>query len=216
MNKTISQTIYETLKNDIIVGSLKSGIKLKLNILKDKYGVSVSILRETLSRLASEGFIEAKEQKGFYVSPISKEDFQEILDLRILIECHAIKVAIENRTDDWESELVASYHKLRLMEKRIENEEFDKINEWKTCDRKFHQTIIASTNSKHLIELHSLIYDKYLRYQMKVLTFRGDEVLDHQKLFDAIILGDIELSQEILKNHITEGFRKTNLDELGK
>jgi len=211
MDKTISQTIYDKLKNDIILGNLFPGIKLKLNVLKTEYGVSVTILRETLSRLASEGFIEAKEQRGFYVSSVSKEDFEEILDLRILIECHAIKIAIKNRTDDWESQLVASYHKLKLMEKRIEDEEFDKIVEWKTCDRNFHQTIISGSKSKHLIELHSIIYDKYLRYQMKVLTFRGkDEVSEHKKLLDAIIKGDIELSQNILENHIKEGIKKIN------
>lgn len=213
MNKTISQTIYEKLKDDIILGDLLPGIKLKLNVLKDKYGVSVSILRETLSRLASEGFIEAKEQKGFYVSCVSKDDFQEIIDLRILIECHAIKIAIENRTDDWESLLVASYHKLRLMEKRIDGGELEKLNEWKESDRAFHQTIVSGTKSKHLIDLYSLVYDKYLRYQMKVLTFRGDsEVSEHKKLLDTIINGDIKSSQEILKKHIIAGSKKTNLE----
>ena len=64
-SSTVGQSTFQTIKEDIIFGVLKPGLKLKLSVLKDQYNASVSILRETLNRLASEGFVEAKDQRGF-------------------------------------------------------------------------------------------------------------------------------------------------------
>ena len=75
---TIGSTVYKQIKRDIIFGELAPSSKLKLEGLKNKYPVSLSTLRETLNRLASEGFVIAEEQRGFFVSPFSKEDLIEI------------------------------------------------------------------------------------------------------------------------------------------
>ena len=62
---TIGSTVYKQIKRDIIFGELAPSSKLKLDGLKSKYPVSLSTLRETLNRLASEGFVIAEEQRGF-------------------------------------------------------------------------------------------------------------------------------------------------------
>ena len=51
------------IKSDIITGALRPGKKLKLDALKVQYSASVSTLRETLNRLASDGFVEVPEQR---------------------------------------------------------------------------------------------------------------------------------------------------------
>lgn len=69
---TVGSSTYEKIKHDIIFGNLAPGSKLKLEALKRRYDASVSTLRETLSRLASEGFVAAEEQRGFFVTPVSR------------------------------------------------------------------------------------------------------------------------------------------------
>ena len=101
-SSTVGQSTFHTIKEDIIFGVLKPGLKLKLAVLKDQYNASVSILRETLNRLASEGFVEAKDQRGFYVATTSKEDFMEIANLRILLESYALELSINNGDSEWE------------------------------------------------------------------------------------------------------------------
>ena len=71
---TVGASTYQQIKRDIIFGELTPGTKLKLEALRKRYGASLSTLRETLNRLTSEGFVEAPEQRGFLVSPVSKED----------------------------------------------------------------------------------------------------------------------------------------------
>ena len=117
---TVGGSTYEILKRDIIFGVLAPGLKLKLDALKNQYDASVPTLRETLNRLASEGFVTAAEQRGFFVAPVSKDDLKEIANLRILLENHALKASIENGDAEWEGNLVAAHHKLHLLEEKMQ------------------------------------------------------------------------------------------------
>ena len=205
---TVGASTYETLKRDIIFGRLAPGSKLKLEALKNRYEASVSTLRETLNRLASEGFVSAEEQRGFFVAPVSKDDLIEIANLRILLECHALKASIQNGDAEWEGNLVAAYYKLNLMEKQMQSGDHSEKETWKRYDWEFHQAMIQACNSKNLLALHSTIYNKYLRYQMQVLTFRGQEAADeHKNMLDAALDRDIERAQKILEDHIRGGLK---------
>ncbi len=205
---TVGSNTYDSLKHDIIFGQLEPGSKLKLGVLKDQYAASVSTLRETLNRLASEGFVLAEEQRGFFVSPVSKEDLIEIANMRILLEGHALKESIENGDAEWEGNLVAAYHKLSLMEEPMLSGDESQKETWKRYDWEFHQAMIQACNSKTLLSLHSIIFDKYLRYQMQVLTFRGSSAAtEHKNMLDAALARDTQRAREILETHVLKGLQ---------
>ena len=204
--KTVSSNTYEIIKRDIVFGVLPPLKKLKLQELKINYNTSISILREILSRLCGDGFVVSEEQKGFRVSPVSKSDLLEIAKLRILIESHALKLSIENSNPEWEGSLLSAHHKLSLYESEmIQNKHDDRMN-WKKYDSEFHQTLVKNCGSQNLVELHKLIFDKYLRYQLLVLTFRGKGSIDeHKKLLDFSLKKNFVKAQIILKKHIENG-----------
>jgi len=207
---TVGSTAYEQIKKDIIFGVLKPQTKLKLDGMKTQYSASVSTIRETLSRLASEGFVVAEEQRGFFVAPVSKEDLIEIAQLRILLECTALETSIELGDTEWEASLVAAHHKLQVTEQRIQDGDDSCAEIWKRYDCEFHQAMIAACNSANLIILHAVVYDKYLRYQMTMLTNRGVEAInEHKNMFDAALKRDTQKAQSILKQHIISGLEHT-------
>lgn len=107
-NFTVGSSTYQRIKRDIIFGTLAPASKLKLDTLREKYSVSMSTLRETLNPLASEGFVAAEEQRGFFVTAVSREDLIEIANLRVLLECHALDLSVRNGDTDWEGNLVAA------------------------------------------------------------------------------------------------------------
>ena len=209
-NNTISSITYDIIKRDIIFGKLKPSIKLKLDNLKNSYNASLSTIRETLNRLASEGFVKAEEQRGFFVNSFSQDDLIEIANLRVLLECHAIKLSIERGDTDWEGNLVASYHKLHLLEKKMEKDNAKFKEEWKKYDWEFHLALISNCGSENLLTLHSILYDKYIRYQMAVITYRGkDAEEEHKKIFEAALNRDPVTASSILETHITKGLEHT-------
>lgn len=207
-NATVGSTTHERIKHDIIFGPLAPGAKLKLSALKERYGASVSILRETLNSLASEGFVIAEEQRGFFVAPVSREDIEEIANLRVLLEGHALKLSIERGDADWEGHLVAAHHKLHLTETQMQAGDVSIRETWKRRDWEFHQALIQACDSKNLLALHRIIFDKYLRYQMLVLTFRGEEAAaEHKAILEAALSRDSATAQKILERHILAGLR---------
>ena len=182
----VGASTYQRIKRDIIFGELAPGSKLKLDGLRERYQASMSTLRETLNRLASEGFVDALDQRGFFVTPVSREDLIEIANLRVLLECHALRLSIANGDTDWEGNLVAAHHKLHLMEQKMLAGDDSQKEDWKRYDWEFHLALIEACGSQNLLSLHSVLYDKYLRYQMLVLTYRGEEAVEeHRKVFEA-------------------------------
>ena len=206
----VGASTYQRIKRDIIFGDLAPGSKLKLDGLRERYAASMSTLRETLNRLASEGFVDAQDQRGFFVTPVSREDLIEIANLRVLLECHALRLSVENGDTDWEGNLVAAHHKLHLMEQKMLAGDDSQKEDWKRYDWEFHLALIEACGSKNLLSLHSVLYDKYLRYQMLVLTYRGEEAVEeHRKVFEAALARDIDTAAETLKAHIDKGLEHT-------
>ncbi len=207
---TVGSSTYQRIKRDILFGELEPGAKLKLEGLKTRYEASLSTLRETLNRLASEGFVDAPEQRGFFVKPVSRDDLTEIAELRILLECHALELSIRNGDTEWEGNLVSAHHKLHRMEQRLLDGDLSGKEDWKRYDWEFHLAMIEACNSENLLSLHSTLYDKYLRYQMLVLTFRGEEAaVEHKQMFEAALDRDTEKAKSLLEQHIRNGLTHT-------
>ncbi len=206
----VGASTYQRIKSDIIFGHLAPGAKLKLEGLRERYQASMSTLRETLSRLASEGFVDAKDQRGFFVTPVSSEDLIEVANLRILLECHALRLSVERGDTDWEGNLVAAHHKLNLMEQKLLSGDDSQRADWKRYDWEFHLAMIVACGSRNLLSLHAVLYDKYLRYQMLVLTYRGEEAIDeHRQMFEEALARDVEASAATLRRHIENGLTHT-------
>src|SRR5258708_25970598 len=117
---SVADEAYSRLRSDILGGELLPGMKLKLDALRERYDVSVNTLRETLSRLAADGLVEAEGQRGFAVIPASFSDLLDITETRRLLECHAARLSLARADLEWESRLVAAYHKLSKVEALIE------------------------------------------------------------------------------------------------
>lgn len=203
---SLFQTTYARIRSDIIFGALPPDQRLRLDELRQGYGASIPTIREVLNRLASEGLVVLEDQRGFAVTPISPANLLELASLRKLVEQHAIDLSLRNGDLAWESDVVAAHHKLSRIEKRLIAGEPADRTEWKRHDFGFHQTLIGACGSGELLALHRTVFDRYLRYQMIFLTFRGEiAAREHEALLEAALARDIATAQEILVRHIDGG-----------
>ena len=199
----VGETVYRRIQADILFGRLAPGQKLKLERMKEAYGASISTLRELLSRLASEGLVLAEGLRGFEVTPISPADFREIASLRLLLEGHALRLSFEAGDLEWEGRLVSAHHKLATLERRMTSGDRAQPELWKHYDREFHHALISACDSTALLETHASIYDKYLRYQMVAVVFRGEiAAREHRILLECALGRDCEKAQNILSQHV--------------
>mgnify|MGYP002653596377 FL=1 len=205
ITETVGEKVYRRLRNDIISGRLAPSQKLRLDALKESYGASISTLRELLSRLASEGLIVSESAKGFEVAPISADNLRELANLRLLLESHALQRSFAAGDMEWEARVVAAYHKLSTMEARMLSGDRAGPEVLKRYDAEFHQALISACGSRTLLEAHASINDKYIRYLMIAVIFRGEIASgEHKELLDCALKRDVSRAQNILERHIQD------------
>ena len=200
---SVGEMAYKRIRSDIVFGRLPPGQKLKLELLREAYGTSVNTLRELLNRLASEGLVEAEGQKGFMVARVSANNFRELAAMRLLLEGHALSQSFDAGDMEWEGRVVAAHHKLAQMERRMLEEGRADAELWKRYDWEFHHALISACGSQVLLETHAAIYDKYLRYQMVAVIFRGEPAAqEHQALLECALARDTKRATKILGTHV--------------
>ena len=203
---SIGDNAYRRIRADIVFGRLQPGRKLKLDKLKADYGASVSTLREILNRLHSERLVVAEGQKGFEVAPVSIANLREVAALRQLLEGRALEQSFRAGDMDWEARVVAAHHRLSRMEERMAQGDRTGTEEWKQYDWQFHQALISACGSKMLIDTHAAVFDKYLRYQMIALSYRGDiAAREHALLLDCALKRDAAQACDVLRRHVSGG-----------
>lgn len=208
--ETIGERTYRRIRSDIIFGRLAPGQRLRLERLSTQYETSIATLRELLNRLLVEGLIVAEGQRGFEVTPVSADRWHEIAQMRELLECHALRQSVENGDVEWEGRVVAAHHKLATLEKQLLAGDRAQTETWKRYDWEFHHALISNCGSKALLEAHSAIFDKYLRYQIIAVVFRGEAAArEHRQLLDAALKRDWKTATAILVTHIRDCVQHT-------
>ena len=180
----------------------RPGQKLKLEGLKEIYGVSISTLREILSRLTAEDFVLAEGRRGFEVAPVSASNLKELADLRLLLEGHAMEASFAGADVEWEGRVVSAHHKLASTELLMASG-LGQPEQWKRYDSEFHQALISNCGSGVLMETHATVFDKYFRYQMIAFHYRGEEpAIQHRALLDCALRRDAAEARAVLTMHV--------------
>ena len=206
---SVADTLYARIRSDILLGVLKPGAKLKLDVMRAEYAASVNTLRETLARLASEGLVVSEGQRGFQVVPASLADLTDITGVRLMLECQAARLALARADLEWESRLVAAYHKLSRIEALVEGDPERYSAQLETYNRAFHAALVEGCGSRWLTTFHGIMYDQSLRYRMlafKVRDFpREQSRREHAEILELALARDFGRLEKVLTAHITKG-----------
>lgn len=211
---TLGEAAYQRLRADIVVGAFKAGEPLRLEALRQRYGLSFSPLREALMRLQSERLVASTALRGFSVAPLSREEIEDTTETRILIESEALRRSMRNGDDDWEADIVAAFHALSLQVERqskspgsVETADLFAMEE---RHHHFHRALIAQCRSRRLLELAERLYVETQRYRLPnyfggVLgQRRRDATAEHREIMDATL----RRSDEAVRL-LAEHYRKT-------
>lgn len=204
-SKTLVGTAYHNLRRDIIEGRLAPGTKLRVEHLKDSYGVGAGTLREALALLVSDALVVAQDQRGFHVKPMSMADFHDITQTRILLECEALRQSMQHGDDVWESQLVAAFHRLDRAEKRLNEHPSDRFDEWEDRNREFHQALISACTSPWIRHFLAILYQQAERYRRLAIMRKPiprDVHGEHQAILNATLAQDADTACRVLSEHI--------------
>jgi GntR family carbon starvation induced transcriptional regulator len=204
--RTIAESIYQRLRQDILWGRFAPGSPLRSDELRARYDVGVSPLREALTRLASERLVTSVGQRGFRVAPLTAYDVEDTMKTRIVIERDALAKSIEYGDMAWETALVAAFH--ALSRNPIPPKEPGPATAgWALCHRQFHMALLSACGSRWQMQLAGLLFDQAERHRILRVKFappqrlKRDTVREHKQIFDAALSRDVKAAVKALEKH---------------
>jgi DNA-binding GntR family transcriptional regulator len=196
--------VYEALRADILNTRIEPGSKLKIAQLSNRFGVSLSVVREALTRLGEQRLVVANPQRGFSVVGLSVSDLDDLTNVRTEIESMALRDSIAHGGVAWEAEVVAALHRLERTE--IYADPAHVNPDWLDLHRAYHQALVAGGASTRLREMANTLRDNAELYRMWSRTWAHDVDRDlqaeHRAIMTAALSGDEQAAVASLSQHI--------------
>jgi GntR family carbon starvation induced transcriptional regulator len=208
--RNLSEQAHFRIRRDILNGELFPGDKLQIEAISERYGIGMAPVREALNRLSSEGLVERKSQRGFFVAEISMTSLEELVKTRIWLESLALRESILHGDEEWEEQIVLSYHRLARTNRRLPAEAGRELSEeWELRHKEFHMLLLDRCGSGWLLGFCSTMMDQAVRYRslsMNVhpsLLRREGASAEHEGLLNAAIDRDADRACRLLAEHYT-------------
>jgi DNA-binding GntR family transcriptional regulator len=196
--------VYEALRADILNTRIEPGSKLKIAQLSNRFGVSLSVVREALTRLGEQRLVVANPQRGFSVVGLSVSDLDDLTNVRTQIESMALRDSIAHGGVAWEAEVVAALHRLERTE--IYADPAHVNPDWLDLHRAYHHSLVAGGASTRLREMANTLRDNAELYRMWSRTWAHDVDRDlqaeHRAIMTAALSGNEEAAVAALSQHI--------------
>jgi DNA-binding GntR family transcriptional regulator len=203
--RSLVEDVYHVLRSDILFGRRLPSSRLPLNEIAEAHGVSLSVVREAVTRLASEDLVEATPQRGFRVRSISLADLHDLTWVRVQIEGLALRQAIAKGDVTWEANLVAAHHRLTVTPLYLQDGTPN--TDWLAAHAGFHAALAAAAGSPILERLRRQLYDASELYRMWSGNLpdhpaRVHVADEHTAIFDAALTRDADLAVDRLTQHL--------------
>jgi DNA-binding GntR family transcriptional regulator len=199
--KTLKNNALELLRDAITSDTFKPGERLVERSLCDNMGVSRTVVRECIRHLESERLIVGVPNAGFMVATISKDEIKEIYEIRIMLECAAIRSCAQRAN-------LETIKNLRLLYSELTDylQKGDILQALKVTTEFYR--IIFSTGGKNVSwDLVERLNGRISRLRALTLSSAGRQSKGPEnlaKILDAIEQHDAERAEKISAQHLTE------------
>lgn len=201
-----TSSIYDRLRDDIIHGQLAPGCKLKIDVLREQYGVGATPIREALSLLTADGLVERLEQRGFRVAEVNDSEFVELLATRCWLEERALRQSIRNGGKDWEEGIVVAHYRLSRTPRVPPDVSRAANAEYEQCHKNLHMSLVAACSSNTLLRLWNQLYNESNRYRYisRMSPYERPNVNEeHAQVVEAVLARDSDLAVRRIIAHYT-------------
>ena len=208
---TLADQVYQQLKDDIGNFVLFPGDRFTEHELCDRLEVSRTPLRQALARLQQDGHIEVLFRSGWRILPLDFQKFDQLYDLRILLEIASIKKIVARAKSKVQSDTDRLLHALAeiwLVPIAARSTDSRQVSIW---DEEFHCLIVRAAGNEEVVRVHLDITERIRMIRKLDFTKRPRieaTYAEHKKILQAIIAGDEALACDLMRAHIQASQRE--------
>jgi DNA-binding GntR family transcriptional regulator len=192
--ETRADAAFIALRGDIISGVRAPGERLRIERLKEIYGIGPTPLREALQRLCAEGLVIASGNRGFMVAPLDPDEFADLNAARIEIEKSALRLSLARGDDEWDVGVAAAAWRIRRADVALREGGAD-IDSWEKANAAFHEALVAACRSRWLLRVRGLLNDQYARFRRASVGLNRvdrDLAAEHAAIAEAALARDAD------------------------
>ncbi len=214
----------EHIRASILSGAHWPGAQLPTEAeFVDVLGVSRTVIREAVARLAAEGLVEARQGKGLFVSETARyqafqitrdevenlSDVIQLLELRLCVETEMAALAAERRT---ELDVMNMRHQLKILAEAAVGLE-DSVK----ADVEFHSVIARASKNTYYAKLIDFLGVRlvpprslYLRQGQAYIgdSYKAIISEEHEAILAAIIRQDPERARTAARAHMSGSLKR--------
>ena len=204
LGRSLTEDVYDQLRLAVLHGDVAAGERLHLGALAHRYEVSLGVVREVVTRLASERLLEATPQAGFRVRALSPRHLADLTWTRCRIETLAVTDSLAHGDTNWEGNLVAAHHVLAVTD--VQRHDGSASPEWMNAHRRFHAALVAGSANTILLAIRQQLFDEAELYRHRSGDgpegARRDLGAEHRDLLAAALARDAARVVDLLVTHI--------------
>ena len=179
---------YEYIRNRILDGSYRGGIKLVEERLAEEIGVSRTPIREAVRRLEQEGLIKNKR-----IYKPTKQDLLYLYEMRVLLESYTAKKAARNMSNETLNELKKTIEKAR----QAQGESIYIANQ------RFHDLITNECQNPVITETLLRVRTVFYLVSLSIDFYKRPQIIDeHEAIYMAIKDRNEALASELMVKHL--------------
>ncbi len=199
--ENLAERIYGQLKDDIFEFRLLPGDRFSEGEVAERMAASRTPVRQALYRLEREGYLEVYFRSGWQVKPFDFAHFEELYDVRIVLEQAAVKRLCDREAE----ETPALLSELKRIWMAAPEQRLEDGREVSRLDERFHCQLVEATGNREMARLHGEVSEKIriIRRLDFTQTPRVEATYDeHARILGAILSRRCEEAQLLLKAHI--------------
>jgi len=210
---SLAEQAYEQIKRMIIDFALLPGDRFSESELTQRIAVSRTPLRQALQRLEREGLLQVFPKMGWQVAPLDFEVFDELYDLRVLIECHAAQRLAESD----ERPALRALADVWLVSAAERVDDGARVG---TLDEEFHAALVRGGGNREMLRVHREITDRIRIIRRLDFTHPARIAVtydEHARILRALTRRRTDEAQRLLRAHIEQSkleVRHITLDTL--
>jgi len=158
----LKNTVYEAIKQRILVGHYKAGDLLNERALMEEYGIGKSPLREVFFSLQHDGLIRRYSRIGTVVAPIDTKKLRDVVEVRHHLEAIVASLAVKRISDKTLEEMGAG---LQRMEDAVQANDH---TAFAAEEANLHNLLYTATDNMALKEFIESQYSLFTRVWFSV------------------------------------------------
>ena len=201
LHRSRADEVYQQLKRDVAEFSLVPGDRFTESELSERLGVSRTPVRQALFRLQQEGYVEVLFRSGWRVLPFDFEQFEQLYDLRMVIETTAVQRLCADG-DLVNTALLNQLIAIWMVAAAGRSGDMVQVSKW---DEEFHCSLVAAAGNAEMARVHRDVTERIRIIRRLDFTkqARIDATYDeHAKILKAIQRKRGDQAAMLLRAHI--------------